>query len=136
MKLISALIIVCLTTLSLTAQTQKVTFESVQQTLAKGKQYTLAIMKKGPKPEPSDPNVKGKMLMDHLVRLFTLKEEGKLVVFGPVTKEGDYQGIAIFNLTDETEVRKLLEADPFIHDGNLVYELMPWFSIPGFTLPE
>ena len=136
MKLISILIIALTASISLTAQTQVVTFESVQQTLAKGKQYTLAIMKKGPKPESSDPAIKKKMLMDHLVRLFTLKEEGKLLIFGPVTEEGEYAGIGIFSLTDEAEVKKLLDADPFIKEGNLVYELMPWFSIPGFKLPE
>lgn len=136
MKYIASLLLLSFFSFNLNAQTQKVTPESVQQILSKGKQYTLAIIKKGPKEEPSDQAVKGKMLSEHLVRLFSLKEEGKLVIFGPVMKDGDITGISIFNLTDEAEVKKLLEADPFIKEGYLSYTLFPWFSIPGFTLPE
>lgn len=135
MKIIGILSLLIITSFSLKAQDHKVTPESVQAILATGKQYTLVLIKKGPNKTVIDPKTNQSMVMDHLVHLFTMKEEGKLPVFGPVLKETDLQGISIFNSTDEAEIKKILEEDPFVKDGHLIYEMYPWFSIPGFTLP-
>ena len=136
MKSIGILFILLIATSTINAQNKPVTVESVQATLAKGKPYTLVIMKKGTNTKELDSATRGKMIMDHLVHLFTMHEAGQLPVFGPVQKEGDIQGICIFNSTDEVAIKKLLDDDPFIKEGHMSYEMLPWFSIPGFTLPE
>jgi hypothetical protein len=136
MKVIRIIILLLISTFSLIAQEHKITAESVQAILATGKQYTLVLLKNGPNKKAIDPVADQTMLMNHLVELFTMKEQGKLPVFGPVLKEGDLQGICIFNTTDEAEVKKLMVEDPLVKDGHLIYEMYPWFSIPGFTLPE
>ena len=136
MKSLAILFVLLICTSTISAQNKPVTVESVQATLAKGKPYTLVILRKGTNTKELDSATRGKMIMDHLVHLFTMHEAGQLPVFGPVQKEGDIQGICIFNLTDEAEIKKLLDDDPFVKEGHIAYDMMSWFSIPGFTLPE
>jgi uncharacterized protein YciI len=105
----------------------------VQQQLAVAKAYTLVFLKKGPK--HSDPNAKNAQ-MAHLKYLFELKEQGKLAVFGPLTDDGDLRGIGIFTSTDVKEVERLLNEDAHVKEGHLVYEIHPWFGVPGQSLPK
>ena len=112
----------------------KITNEFVQQIIAKGKLYCLFLYKAGPN-RNQPPEEAEAIQWAHLRYLFSLRAEGKLVINGPVTDDSDLAGVGIFNLTDVEEVKGLLSADPAVIAGRLVFEIHPWFSIPGDCLP-
>jgi uncharacterized protein len=112
---------------------EKITREFIEKTVATGKQYCLAFWKAGPdRSQPADEA--NRIQMEHLVFLFKLRAEGKLLINGPVIEDPDYKGMAIFNMTDPIEVKTLLEADPTVITGRDVIEVYHWFGIPGDVL--
>ena len=116
------------------ALAQKLTIDSVMHKVSKGKPFLLVFLKTG-KPLPKDQAVVSKMQADHLVHLFQLERDGKISVFGPVSNDTSMiRGIIIFNSPDPEVARKDLDADPYIRQGYLEYELYNWFSIPGQKL--
>lgn len=119
----------------ISAQAQvKVSMEFVQQELTKAKSYTLAFFIKGSNVESADDESAQRQQMAHLQYLFTLKEQNKLLLFGPLTDDGNMRGILIFSLTDVEQVKALLNEDPHVKAGLLAYEIHPWFGIPGHSL--
>ena len=112
----------------------EITNEFVMQTVTKGKQYSAYFYKAGPNSHqiPAEPD---ELQMAHLRHLFTLRAQGKLVINGPVVDGGPLLGIGIFDTTDVEEVKRYLDGDPAVQAGRLVYEIHPWFSIPGDSLP-
>lgn len=113
---------------------EKVSMELVQQELTKAKSYTLAFFLKGEKVEDTSDETAQRTQMEHLQYLFTLKEQNKLLLFGPLTDHGNIRGIMIFSLTDIEQVKALLNEDPHVKAGHLAYEVHPWFGIPGQAL--
>jgi uncharacterized protein YciI len=63
--------------------------------------------------------------------MFTLRNEGKLLLNGPVLDDGDLLGIAIYAGQDHDAVRALAEADPSVKAGRLRVDVRPWFGITG-----
>ena len=112
-----------------------ITDQYVQHTISSGRQFVIAILKAGPNQSIQEDSLEDEQ-MDHLKYLFTLREKGKLPIFGPFYNSGDLRGFCIFNTTSEAEVKELLDADPHVKSGYLVYELHSWFGIPGDTLPK
>ena len=114
----------------LSGYSQKLTADSVMARVAKGKPYTLVFLKSGkaiPKKSPSAQQ----MQIDHLTNLFTLEQEGKISIFGPVINDPKLRGIIVFNSTNKEAIINELNNDPYIKSGYLKYELLDWFSIPG-----
>jgi uncharacterized protein YciI len=110
-----------------------ITNEFILKSIEKGKQYVLMIYNEGPvRNQP--PGEADKLQMAHLHYLFSLRAEGKLLLNGPVTDDSALSGIGIFNLTDLTEVEKLVSEDPAVKAGRLVFELHPLFALPGDSL--
>jgi uncharacterized protein YciI len=60
--------------------------------------------------------------------------EGKLVLAGPITTDGERRGIVVYRVADEAEARKRGEGDPMIKAGRLALELHPW-QVPIGALP-
>lgn len=112
---------------------QQATPEFIQKEISKGKQYCLVLLKKGKELNLDSAKLVA-LQMEHLQNLFSLKVQGKLPVFGPVTEDVELRGICIFNLEDKAQVVKLLEADPYVKSGAMTYEVYRWFSIPGYML--
>jgi uncharacterized protein len=129
---LSAVILLSIETAS--AQTVKVTDEYIQKEISRGKQYFFVLLKRG-NTQALDSLATAQIQQKHLQHLFTLKQEGKLPIFGPFMEDGDLRGICIFNSADKSEVIKLVEEDPFVKSGRLIYEIHPWFSLPGDKLP-
>ena len=98
--------------------------------VAKGKLYTLVFLKAGKK-IPTKSEMAQQMQIDHLTNLFTMEQEGKISIFGPVVNDEKLRGIIVFNSTDKEYIKKELNNDPYIKGGYLKYELLDWFSIPG-----
>lgn len=114
---------------------QQITADTVMKEVAKGKPYTLVLLKTGI-PLPNDEKLVNKMQMDHLVHLFQMQKDGKISIFGPVTNNPTFIGIVIFNSTNEGYIRKELNDDAYVKDGYINPELYGWFSIPGQKLPD
>lgn len=114
----------------------EVTWQQILEKVSTGRAYTLVILKEGPSREQLPKDEMEKQQKAHLTYLFTLKAQGKLPLFGPCTGSQAIRGICIFNVTDEAEVRRLIDKDPNVQSGRLTYEVHPWFGIPGDQLPE
>ena len=116
-------------------QNVEITNEFIEKTVATGKQYCIYFYRSRPirnHPKDQAENIQP----EHLRYLFQLKAEGKLVINGPVTDDGELRGVGIFDTTDPEEVKRLLEGDPAVKAGRLIYEIHPWFGIPGSCLPK
>jgi uncharacterized protein YciI len=71
---------------------------------------------------------------EHLAYMEGQANEGKLVLAGPFTTEGERRGIVVYRVADEAEARKRGEGDPMIKAGRLALELHPW-QVPIGALP-
>lgn len=107
---------------------------SVKEIISRGKEYFLVILKKGPKYNV-DKETDNKIQLEHVMYLLGLRQEGILVINGPIIDDGDVRGISIYNLQNKEDVKDIVESDPAIVTKQLVYEMHPWFGFPGDTLP-
>lgn len=119
----------------LSGYSQKLTGDSVMARVAKGKPYTLVFLKSG-KAIPKKSQSAQQMQIDHLTNLFTMEQEGKISIFGPVINDPKLRGIIVFNSTNRESIIDELNKDPYIKAGYLKYELLDWFSIPGQKLTK
>lgn len=107
---------------------------TLKEILAKGKQYTLVFLKKGPHYDMLDPKELQLNQTQHLEYLLGLRSRGILCINGPVTDECDIVGVSIYNSQNKDEINDLVRDDPGVKSGRFVYEIHSWFSFPGDTL--
>ena len=112
----------------------EITNAFIRGKLSTGKQYLLFLYLSGPNRIQSASESE-KLQQEHLRYLFKLREEGKLILNGPVTDEVPLRGIGVFNFTDREEAKRLLDDDPAVKAGGLTYEVYSWFGLPGDSLP-
>ena len=91
------------------------------------RQYVIAFLKAGPNRD-QDPTAATHLQKAHLENIRRMATEGKLVLAGPFTDDGDLRGIYIFNVPTVEDARKLTETDPAIEAGRLTLELHPWYG--------
>lgn len=115
--------------------TKKFSAEEIMQKVGKGKPLTLLILFAG-HPVPDDEQLVNQMQLEHLAHLFTMEEEGKCCVYGPISNHEELHGIIVFNTMDRGEIQNWMADDPYIREGYLTYELYDWFTIPGQMIPE
>jgi uncharacterized protein YciI len=104
--------------------------QQIQETVANGQAYTLVLLWAGPIRD-QDETEEDRLQHEHLRHLFALRNEGKLLLNGPVLDDSDLTGIGIFVGDDLDAVRALAEADPSVQAGRLRVDVRPWFGIPG-----
>ncbi len=75
-----------------------------------------------------------KIIWEHARRNFFLRARGLLPIVCPITDGGDLAGVGIFN-ADVDEVKSIMDQDPAVKEGVLVYEAHPCRSFPGDCLP-
>jgi uncharacterized protein YciI len=92
-------------------------------------QYYFCILMKGPNRTHPD-SVAQKIQAGHMANINKMAEDGKLLCAGPFTDDKG-GGIFILNVKTETEARKLIENDPAVKAGRLIYELRPWIAAKG-----
>jgi len=109
-----------------------ITDDYIQEMLAKSKEYSMVLLKPGPKNTAEGIQ---EILQEHVRRNFALSADGPLAIVGPVTQETEVSGLSIFNTSLE-EARKIMDEDPAVQAGIFVYEVYPWRSFPGDKLPE
>lgn len=94
--------------------------------------YWFVMLMKGPN-RTQDSATAAKIQQGHMANINRLYYEGKLKVAGPFGDGGNWQGIFIFDAGAEgcktkVEMEKLLQTDPAIANGRLIYELKPWYT--------
>ena len=100
------------------------------------KRYVMAFLRSGPNRD-QDSIKAAEIMRAHLDNITRMAEDGKLVVAGPFSDDGDIRGIYIFNVDTIEEAKALTETDPAIKEGRLVMELHPWYgSASLMTVPD
>ena len=81
----------------------------------------VALIARGPRwLEGRSVYEQGKPVADHLAAMRTLYDAGVLQLGGPFDHGG---GIAVLDVGDETAARAVMDADPAVQAGVMVYEL-------------
>lgn len=109
-----------------------ITDEFMRQMLPTTRNYTIVILKAGPKKHEDGAE---SIIWEHGRRNFALRADGVLSIVCPVNDGSDVSGIGIFNAPAE-EVRKIMDEDPGVKAGVFVYEIHPCRSFPGDSLPK
>jgi hypothetical protein len=111
---------------------QTITDEYMRQMLSTTKDYSIVILKAGPR--RNEPRVE-KIIWEHGRRNFALRAEGLLSIVCPVMDGSHVNGVGIFNTSVE-EAKKIMDEDPGVKSGIFVYEIHPCRSFPGDSLPK
>ena len=109
-----------------------ITDEFMNQMLQNTKTYTQVFLKAGPNYNQPD---NYPIVWEHGRRNFALREEGLINIVAPVLDGDDLKGIVIFN-ANQDQTRKIMEDDPSVQAGILVFEVYTIRSFPGDTLAE
>ena len=110
----------------------EITDEYMQQMLPKTKEYSIVLLKPGPKTDQPDLQ---KIIWEHGRRNFALREDGLMSIVCPVTEETGLSGLAILN-TSLAEAKRLMQEDPAVQAGIFIFEVHPCRSFPGDSLPS
>lgn len=109
-----------------------ITDEYMRQMRSVARNYCLVILQDGP--HRYEEGVE-KILWEHGRRNYALRADGVLSIVCPITDGGNVAGVGIFNATIE-EVKKLMDGDPAVQAGVLIYEIHACRSFPGDSLPK
>ncbi len=94
------------------------------------KQYYMVFLIKGPN-RSQDSATAATIQKGHMDNMERLHNEKKLMVAGPFLDDQNMRGIFIFDVATEKEVIDLLNTDPAIIAGRLIYEIHPWMTAKG-----
>ncbi len=92
--------------------------------------YYVFILKKGPTWNPGSTPEISALQEEHLANYRRLAEMGKLVLTGPFLDSfavsGEARGMGVLKASSFEEARELLNTDPMVKVGRLVFELHAW----------
>ena len=112
--------------------TTTITDEFMQQMLSTTKNYCIVILQAGPKRNEAGVE---KIIWEHGRRNFALRADGVLSIVCPISDGSNVMGVGIFNASVE-EVKKIMDEDPAVKAGVIVYEMHACRSFPGASLPK
>ncbi len=92
--------------------------------------YVFVLLTTGPKRMPSGPE-RDAMFKGHFANIERLAAEKKLVQAGPMDGVDGWRGMFVFASTDIEEVKKLVETDPVIINGEMVAQYHKYFASAG-----
>jgi hypothetical protein len=107
------------------------TDQEMGELLPTAKQYSAAILHKGPK---FDSEAAPQIIWEHGRRNFGLRDDGVLAVVLPVTDGSDVCGIGVFAATVE-ETAAIMDGDPGVAAGVFTCDVHPCRGFPGDALP-
>lgn len=110
----------------------EITDDFMRSVLPKARVYAAVFLKAGPNYRSEEART---VIWEHGRRNFALRAEGKLALVGPIADDSDYCGIGIFN-TSQDEARAIMREDPGVKAGIFTFEVHPWRSFPGDSLPQ
>lgn len=89
-------------------------------------QVFLGVLRKGPTWSPEDtPEVSANQRL-HLALLDRLRQEGILLLSGPIPQGKDFRGFVILDVDDEARVHSLFKDDAHMQSERLVLDVYPW----------
>jgi hypothetical protein len=109
-----------------------ITNEYMQQMLVTTRPYCLVILKTGPKRHEEGAD---KVIWEHGRRNFELRARGLLLIVCPINDGSDISGVGIFNAS-LAEVQQIMDEDPAVQAGILLYEIHATRSFPGDSLAK
>lgn len=101
---------------------------------AKMKQYFLVLLKKGEN-RTQDSITAAKIQEGHMAHINKMHEDGFLALAGPCGGTDYLRGIFVLNVATKEDAENLCKQDPAVKSGRLSYEIHPWWSMPGTSLP-
>jgi hypothetical protein len=109
--------------------------DDMRKALGGARDYVLVLLRPGPRYTAREvrPPEDARLIWEHGRRNFELRAAGKMLLVGPASGP-DIVGLSVFGI-GVAEVRELMDQDPAIRAGLLVYETMDWMSFPGDGLP-
>lgn len=97
--------------------------------------YYLYLLKKGPTWSPDSTLEIDALQEAHLANLRRLRDEGKLVLNGPLLDafqlSGEIRGIGVLKANSMAQAQELISTDPMVKVGRLVFELHAWMVEKG-----
>jgi uncharacterized protein YciI len=100
------------------------------------KAYQFVLLKTGPNKDTTKA-LRRTAFQGHFANIQRLSEEGKLLLAGPFSGEGAWEGLFIFNTKSKEEAEQWAQSDPAIRAGYLSAEVHPWFGTAEvMLLPE
>ena len=109
-----------------------ITDEYMRQMLDNTKEYCICMIKMTPRRREPGAN---QVVWEHGRRNFSLRADGVLSIVCPISDEGSFNGIYIFNAGLD-KVKDIMDQDPAIKAGIFTYELHLCRSFPGDELPR
>ncbi len=109
-----------------------ITDELMRQRISATRNYCIVILKAGPKKNEEGAE---KIIWEHGRRNFALRADGVLSIVCPISDGSNVSGIGIFNAPVE-EVTKIMDDDPAVQAGVLIYETHACRGFPGDSLPK
>jgi hypothetical protein len=105
--------------------------EFMRQMRSTTRSYCIVILKAGPKRYEDGAET---IIWEHGRRNHALCAVGVLSIVCPISDGSDLAGVGIFNASVE-EVKKIIDKDPAVQAGVLIYEMHACRSFPGDSLP-
>jgi uncharacterized protein len=99
-------------------------------------EYELVILRRPAQPSSYDDETMGQLQAEHLAYLDRLRDDGMVVVNGPLVDQPDesMRGLTFFCTGSLEETRRLAEQDPLFVAGRLEVEVMRWWCRPGLMV--
>ena len=93
--------------------------------------YFFVFLKRGAHADDVPKEKRADIQKGHMDNITKLARDGKLVLAGPFTDDGDLRGIFILNVATLEEAKKLCDGDPAVASGRLQVEIHPWYGPKG-----
>jgi uncharacterized protein len=90
--------------------------------------YYVGFLYKGPNWSAEETPERARLLEAHMANIRRMGAEGKLLIAGPFTDDGDIRGLYVFRVGSLEEARELAASDPAVKAGRLRFEIHPWFA--------
>lgn len=96
--------------------------------------YQMVFLLAGP--NPNVPSASAKAFQDaHLANLAKYNAQRINVLYGPFLDNGELRGIAILDVPNADEARKVFAEDPYVKAGHMIVEVHPWYGPKGWFHP-
>jgi len=97
--------------------------------------YYVYLLKKGPTWSPDSTPEISALQEAHLANIRRVREEGKLVLNGPLLDSfqlsGEIRGIGVLKAASMAQAKEWVGTDPMVKVGRLVFELHAWMVGEG-----
>ena len=112
----------------------EITVDFIHDEVARAQTYFLVLLYLGGR-QRDDQDELDPLQFEHLTHMFRLRQQGKLLLNGPLLKDDKLRGICIYNCETIEEVESHVAADPMVQAGYLKADISPWLGLPGDSLP-